>query len=98
MAAFRPPKSRKEMFLQAAVALGTSLLFGDTIAQWAGTFFTFIDLKTADYMEYMKFYVTVHGLVGAMSWGFWGGLAHYRDRFAVAPAEAVKEIKDDILK
>jgi len=30
MAVFRPPKTRKEMFAQSVVALGSSLLFGNT--------------------------------------------------------------------
>jgi hypothetical protein len=32
MAVFRPPKSRKELFLQGAVALGTSLMFGGAVS------------------------------------------------------------------
>lgn len=98
MAVFRPPKSRKEMFLQAAVALGCSLLFGDTVVKWADHFFDFIDLNTANWVDFLQFYVSVHGLVGALSWGLFGGLAHLRDKTATDPIGTVKEIKDVVTK
>lgn len=98
MAAFRPPKTRKEMFLQAAVALGCSFLFGDTLAKSINHVFTFIDLNTAVFWDYLQFYVAVHGLVGAISWGIFGGLAHLRDKVGVDPIGTAKEIKDVISK
>lgn len=93
MAVFRPPKSRKEMFLQATVALTCSFLFGDTAVKWADSFFAFIDLNTAPYWDFLQFYITVHGLVGAFSWGLVGGLAAYRDKFTNDPVQAVKDVK-----
>lgn len=84
MAVFRPPKSRKEMALQAAVALGTSFLFGDFA-------FSLVDswLHVGQ-----SAYVPVHGLIGALSWGIFGGLAHYRDRLSTDPTQVVRDIKD----
>lgn len=81
MAVFRPPKNRKEMLLHALVALGSSFLFGDTV-------FKIIN----NYIE--MDYVAVHGLVGAMSWGFFGGLATMRDKFSKDPVQTVKDVKD----
>lgn len=98
MAVFRPPKSRKEMFLQAVVALGCSLLFGDTATKYLDYLFDFIDLNTAGWVDYLQFYVTVHGLVGAISWGAFGGLAHLRDKVESNPIGTAKEIKDVISK
>lgn len=93
MAIFRPPKSRKEVFLQGLVALGTSLLLGDFAVQWADSFFTFIDLSTASYVEAAKFSIAIHGLVGALSWGGFGALAHFRDKLSVSPKEALDDLK-----
>lgn len=71
MAVFRPPKNRKEMFLQALTALGASLLFGTTATNFASYYLPFT-------MESEM----VHGLVGAFSWGVFGGIAHLRDSLA----------------
>lgn len=96
MAAFRPPKSRKELAMHALVAFGCSFLFGDTAVQLADSFFDFINLATADWWSFLQFYITVHGLVGAMSWGLVGGLATFRDRFSNDPTGAIKDVKDSI--
>lgn len=98
MAAFRPPKSRKEMFLQAAIALGCSFMFGDTLVNGLDHFFSFIDLNTAPLWDFLQFYVTVHGIVGALSWGIFGGLAHFRDKIGTDPIGTAKEIKDVVSK
>ena len=98
MAIFRPPKTRKEMFLQAAVALGCSILFGDTVVKWLDHFFDFIDLNTASWIDFLQFYVAVHGIVGALSWGVFGGMAHLRDKVGVDPIGTAKEIKDVVSK
>lgn len=94
MAAFNPPRTRKEMFLQATVALGASFLFGDTAVRMADWFFDFIDLNTAAYWDYLQFYITVHGLLGALSWGIFGGLAAFRKKLSADPVQAVKDVKD----
>jgi hypothetical protein len=88
MIAFRPPKTRKEMFTQAAVALGASLILGSTatalVASWTG-----LDRDTV--------LPAVHGLIGALSWGFFGGLASWRDdKLAKDPIQAIKDVKDVI--
>lgn len=94
MALSRPPTSRKEMFYQALTALGSSLVFGDFVVRWAASFFSFINLGTDAYIDVLTFYVAVHGLVGALAWGAFGALAHYRDKLSKDPIGAIKDVKD----
>lgn len=79
MAIFRPPQSRKEVFYQGLVALGSSLLFGNTIAQALSSSFDFLN-QTGTFEDHVQYLVSVHALVGALSWGVFGGLAHFRDK------------------
>lgn len=94
MAVFRPPKTKKEMFYQGAVALGCSLLFGDTVCQMLDYWFDFINLTSSPREQVIQFVVAVHGLVGAMSWGLFGGIAVLRDKFGSDPVQVVKDIKN----
>ncbi len=92
MAIFRPPKSRQELFTQGAVALGCSLLFGHTVANVVVHYFPFLsDLSTLE--DLISFHVSINGLVGAMSWGIFGGLAHWRDKIAEDPTKVVQDVK-----
>lgn len=87
MAVFRPPKTKKEMFWQGAVALGGSFLFGGVATGIVGSWMP----------QGVDPTVAVHGLIGALSWGAFGGLAHWRDeRLAKDPIAAIKEVKDVI--
>lgn len=83
MACFRPPKTRKEVASHAFVALASSLIFGNAVYAITQnlTFLADVD-RTA-----------VHGMVGAMSWGMWAGVATWRDKFATNPVEAVKDVR-----
>lgn len=95
MAAFRPPKTRKEMFMQAAVALGCSLLFGGAaVTALAGFDFFAVDLIRSSMVDVIQFNAMVHGLIGATAWGAFGGLAVLRDKFGSDPIQTVKDIKD----
>ncbi len=94
MAMSRPPKTRKEQFYQATTALGSSLLLGDFAVRWAATFFSFVNLATDSYFDILTFYVTIHGLVGAMAWGLFGALGTIRDKIAKDPIGTVKDVKD----
>lgn len=94
MAIFRPPPTRREMFLQGAVALSSSLLFGGAaVTALAGFSFFGINLLTAPMVDIIQFNAMVHGLIGAMAWGVFGGLAVLRDKFSSDPIQAVKDIK-----
>ena len=93
MAAFRPPKSRRELFLQGIVALGSSLLLGNTVSNIIAYYFNFINIYTSPVTDVVEFYATVHGLIGAFSWGLFGGIAALRDRFAADPLQTVKDVR-----
>lgn len=92
MAAFRPAKSRKEGFLQAFVALGSSLLFGSFIASTILFKFQLIDVTSLEDLLYYN--AAIHGLVGAMSWGIFGGLATLRDKVGSDPVGTARDVKD----
>lgn len=94
MAMSRPPKTRKEMFYQALTALGSSLIFGDFAVRWAASFFPFINLVTDGFMDILLFYVSIHGLVGASAWGFFGAGASFLDKFSKDPTNTIKDVKD----
>ena len=94
MAIFRPPKTRKEMLYQGAVALGTSLLFGNFIANNLAHVWGFIDLALATPQEYAEYQAAIHGIIGATSWGIFGGLAQLRDRLFVDPVGTVKDVRN----
>lgn len=94
MAIFRPPKTKKEMFYQGAVALGCSLLFGDTTASLIDHWFDYINMSTSPREEVIKFVVAVHALVGAFSWGAFGGFAVLRDKFGSDPVQTIKDLKN----
>lgn len=94
MAIFRPPKTRRELFYQCAVALGSSLLFGGAAVSALDFYFDWIDLKTAPLEEVFQFTGMVHGLIGALSWGVFGGLSVLRDKLGSDPVQAVKDVKD----
>jgi hypothetical protein len=94
MAIFRPPKNRKELFAQGAVALGASLLFGGSAVNMLAGFDVFgVNLKTSPMADIVQFNAMVHGLIGAMAWGIFGGLAVFRDKFGSNPVEAIKDVR-----
>jgi len=94
MAIFRPPKDKKEMFYQGAVALGCSLMFGDVAAQMIDYWFDFINMTTSPRGDVIQFVVAIHGLLGAFSWGLYGGIAAFRDKFGSNPIQAIKDVRD----
>ncbi len=95
MAIFRPPLTRKELFIQGAVALAASFMFGGVMVNMLGGFGIFgINLLTAPLADVVQFNIMVHGLIGAISWGIFGGLAVLRDKFGSDPIQAIKDVKD----
>ena len=94
MAIFRPPKTRRELFYQCAVALGSSLLFGGAAVSALDFYSDWVDLSTAPLDEIFQFTGAVHGLIGALSWGVFGGLSVLRDKFGSDPVQTVKDVKD----
>lgn len=85
MAIFRPPKTRKELFLQAVVALACSYMFGPMGISIAENWMS---------VPPERLIAPVHGMIGALSWGAFGGLAHLRDKLSVDPKGAIQDVKD----
>ena len=87
MAIFRPPKTRKEVLQHGLVALVGSYLFGpflsQLVANWSG-------------VPIEECLIPVHGMVGALSWGAFSGIATWRDKLASNPKEAIQDVKDSL--
>jgi hypothetical protein len=93
MTIFRPPKSRRQVFLQGIVALGVSLLFGGSAVQALDYYFSWIDLRTAPIEEVFQFTGAVYGLIGAVSWGVFGALSQIRDKLASDPIGLANDLR-----
>lgn len=87
MAIMRPPQSRKELFFQALVAIAGSLLFGGFAVE---AFVHFSHWAAVSY----EIVGAIHGLIGAISWGVFGGIAVLRDRLSKDPIQVAKDIKE----
>jgi hypothetical protein len=79
MAVFDPPKSKKAMFGQAAVAGISSLFFGPLAVKTLDHYVDWIALHTATPLEALEVAAPVYLLIGALSWGVFGGLAKLRE-------------------
>lgn len=80
IAATRPPATRGQLFAHAAVAIGSSILFGHQVAVALDPYVYWVDLAQAGPWESLDYYVAVHGLVGAASWGVWGYISSIIER------------------
>jgi hypothetical protein len=87
MAIVRPAPTRKELFLQALTALAGSLLFGGFAVQAVVYYFTW----AAGSYEAIG---AIHGLIGAISWGIFGGIAVIRERLAKDPTQLAKDVRN----
>ena len=94
MVVFKPPQTRKSLFMHGLVALGCSILFGGFFVSFLDSYFEWIDMHTAQLEDMLQFYVAVHGLLGAMSWGVVGGLYHFMTKFSNDPVKLAKDIKE----
>lgn len=81
IAAFDPPKTKRELFTQAASAGAVSILFGNAATKLADAWFTSL--------TYDDLHLPVCFLVGALSWGALGALAKLRTMIRERGADAV---------
>lgn len=81
MAAFDPPQSRKELFLQAVAAGVGSTVFGPLAVILATKYLSFASAE--------ELTIPVLFLTGALSWGFFGALAKLRKMIAQRGAKIV---------
>lgn len=88
MAAFDPPKDRKTLFVQGAVAGTTSLIFGPLLVRWFDSWVDFIDLAKATHLEALEVAAPIYLLTGALSWGVFAAIAKLRQIIRDRGAEA----------
>lgn len=91
IASVDPPKTKKMLFLQAAVAITISLLFGPIVLSALDYYFEFISLSKASLESYLEIAAPVHALIGALSWGGVGFLVKLRELLASDGARILKE-------
>lgn len=92
MAAFDPPKTKKQLFIQAAIALGCSFMFGPIAVKALDFYFDFINLASiTNWVDFMETVATIYGLVGALSWGFVGLVASLRQLIHRRGAKTIYE-------
>jgi FtsH-binding integral membrane protein len=89
MAMTSPPKDRRQLFVFAAVALGTSFLFGSVATAWAHDSFEFLQRVPAEDVS-----VAVHGFLGASAWGLFGALAKMLHTLREKPLETLEYLKN----
>ena len=88
MAAFDPPKDRKTLFAQGAVAGTTSLIFGPVLVKWFDSVVDFVDLAKATHLEALEVAAPIYLLTGALSWGVFAAIAKLRQIIRDRGAEA----------
>lgn len=97
MAVFEPPKDKKTMFGQAAVAGVGGLFFGPVAVRALDYYTDFINLATATPIEALETAAPVYLLLGAMSWGVFGALAKLREIIRERGAAKVVEQVDKVV-
>lgn len=95
MAIFRPPKTRRELFMQGIVALGSSFMFGGMLVNTIASITGWINLNTAPIADVVQFHMAIYGFLGAISWGLFGGLSVLRDKFGSDPIKTIRSIRKD---
>lgn len=93
MAAVLEPKTKREMFLRALVALAASGLFSASLMKMAANYLE-IPLNSLDAVELIEFTLAVGGIVGACSWFALGAAGELLRRFRARPLETAKEVVD----
>lgn len=89
MAIVDPPATKRELFFRVLVAFLASYLLGDVIFEWLQHTSAFAFLDTTKRAHN----VAVDGMVGALGWFVFGGLAMWLKRFRADPVQAVKDVK-----
>ena len=91
MVAIRPNLSRKMLALHMAVAGCMSyLLHGIAVHVLK----TWLDVDKWPHDDVINLHVSVAFIIGALSWGFVGGLYWFREKFGTNPIEAIAAIRN----
>ena len=88
MIAIRPNLTRKQMAMHAAVA-GAMSWFLTAPAIRIASGFGWLELEKWPVEDMQDLHVAVAFVIGAMSWGFVGGLYWFREKFGTNPIEAI---------
>ena len=89
MAAFDPPKSRLQLFLQGAAAGVGSLFFGPIAVRVLDHYTEWVDLANAGHVDLLTFAAPVYLVIGTLSWGVFSALAKLRELIKNRGADAV---------
>lgn len=91
IAAVDPPKTRKQLFLQAAVAITLSLILGPIAVSAFDYYLDFVNLGQVTFEMYMEVAAPIYAIIGAFSWGLIGFVAKLRDLLASEGARMLKD-------
>ena len=93
MIAIRPNLTRKQMAMHAGVA-GAMSWFLTAPAIRIASGFGWLELEKWPVEDMQDFHVAVAFVIGAMSWGFVGGLYWFREKFGTNPIEAIGMLRN----
>lgn len=93
MIAIRPNLTRKQMAMHAGVA-GAMSWFLTAPAIRIASGFGWMELEKWPVEDMQDFHVAVAFVIGAMSWGFVGGLYWFREKFGTNPIEAIGMLRN----
>jgi len=92
MAGFDPPKTRRMLFAQSAVAGGGSVLFGPVAVHFVDHMTPWIDIHALPLPQHMEWAAPIYFVVGALSWGAFGALAKFRRILRVRAADRLAKL------
>jgi hypothetical protein len=92
MAAVFEPKTKREMFLRAAVALGSSLMFTSLLIRVAAPYLG-IDLKGIDVEARIDYTLAAGATIGVTSWFALGAIGELLKRFRRDPVGTVQAVR-----
>ena len=93
MIAIRPNLTRKQMAMHAGVA-GAMSWFLTAPAIRIASGFGWLELEKWPVEDMQDLHVAVAFVIGAMSWGFVGGLYWFSEKFGTNPIEAIQAIRN----
>lgn len=92
MAAVFEPKTKREMFLRAFVALAASILFTGWLVKVVAHYFD-MQIHEFDAADLIEITLAVAGMVGACAWFVFGALGELLRKFRERPLETAERVK-----
>ncbi|MGL5076091.1 MAG: hypothetical protein ACRDBG_09670 [Waterburya sp.] len=76
IACFEPPKTKKQLFLQAMSAMLGTMIFGQMFVNYFDYYaLSFIDLNKLAQIDRYTYEIPIYFLVGSLSWGLFSFLS-----------------------